>query len=252
MKGSLVRVGEDLSCGDHRLYQVLGDVTLQSPGRLDYPRSGTQHAAPEPPWTAGPRQIGGLAEISSWTIYAELTCPHEFHSSFITLLGFLTAAMAVHTSSYESATDNMVDIDRLKSRAGVSQVKEVEPEEKPPVADDYMYDFKYNHALPTSDVLSIEIPADCDAQREAEGIVGRLSEATAQGDAQGFTNLFLESGEFSCLLGLHTDTYLRPTKASGETSSPSPGTTAPSTSDRPFSRLPQTCSRPPRRPISSS
>ncbi|CAH0051909.1 unnamed protein product [Clonostachys solani] len=66
--------------------------------------------------------------------------------------------------------------------------------EKPPVADDYMYDFKYNHALPTSDVLGLEIPADCDAHKEAQAIVDQLAEVMGKGDAQGFANLFLEYG----------------------------------------------------------
>lgn len=67
---------------------------------------------------------------------------------------------------------------------------------KPPVADDFMYDFKYNHPLPTTDVLGIEIPADCNAQSEAEGIMKSLSDAMGAGDAQAFTNLFLEYGKF--------------------------------------------------------
>lgn len=64
-----------------------------------------------------------------------------------------------------------------------------------PVADDFMYDFKYNHPLPTIDVLGVDIPADCDAQKEAESIVTRLSEATANADASAFADLFLEHGK---------------------------------------------------------
>ena len=63
-----------------------------------------------------------------------------------------------------------------------------------PVADDFMYDFKFNHPLPTTDILGVEIPANCDAQKEAESIVSRLSEVLGSGDAQGFTDLFLEYG----------------------------------------------------------
>lgn len=65
-----------------------------------------------------------------------------------------------------------------------------------PVADNFMYDFKYNHRLPTTDILGVEIPADCDAQKAAEGIVARLSEATSAQDAQAFTGLFLDYGDF--------------------------------------------------------
>jgi hypothetical protein len=59
-----------------------------------------------------------------------------------------------------------------------------------------MYDFKYNHPLPTTDVLGIDIPADCDAQLEAERIVNDLSNAMGNGNTQAFTDMFLEYGCF--------------------------------------------------------
>lgn len=101
--------------------------------------------------------------------------------------------MAPYLNSHESAIDSILDVDRIKAKVGVKDVK-LEATAKPPVADDYMYDFKYNHALPTTDVLGIEIPADCDAQKEAEALVTRLSKVLGEGDAQGFANLFLEHG----------------------------------------------------------
>lgn len=64
-----------------------------------------------------------------------------------------------------------------------------------PVSDDFMYDFMYNHSLPTTDALGIEVPADCNAQKEAEGIVARLSAATENEDAQAFADMFLDYGE---------------------------------------------------------
>lgn len=64
-----------------------------------------------------------------------------------------------------------------------------------PVADDFMYDFKYNHGLPTTDILGIEIPTDCDAQKEASDIVTSLSKATTEEDAQAFAGLFLDYGQ---------------------------------------------------------
>jgi hypothetical protein len=67
--------------------------------------------------------------------------------------------------------------------------------EKPPVADNHMYDFKYNHALPTSDLLGLEIPANCDAHKEAQAIVDQLAEVMGKGDARGFANMFLEYGK---------------------------------------------------------
>ncbi|KAI0891438.1 FAD/NAD(P)-binding domain-containing protein [Annulohypoxylon nitens] len=101
--------------------------------------------------------------------------------------------MAPFMNEYESAFVNDVGVNSLKQKAGASHV-EIAATAKPPVADDYMYDFKFNHALPTSDVLGVEIPVDCDAQKEAETILARLSEALGKGDAQSFTDLFLDYG----------------------------------------------------------
>ena len=94
----------------------------------------------------------------------------------------------------ESVVYENVNIADIKAKVVTSQVELVATPE-PPVADNFMYDFKYNHALPTSDVLGVEIPADCDAQKEAEGIVARLSQALGEGDAQAFANLFLDYGK---------------------------------------------------------
>ncbi|KAL2850502.1 hypothetical protein BJX68DRAFT_255200 [Aspergillus pseudodeflectus] len=63
-----------------------------------------------------------------------------------------------------------------------------------PVADDFMYDFKYNHTLPTTDILGIDIHKDCDARKEAEGIVARLATSISEADARGFADLFLDHG----------------------------------------------------------
>lgn len=90
---------------------------------------------------------------------------------------------------HESADADPASEYNLKSKsASKDQVKK-------PVADNFMYDFKYNHSLPTTDVLGVEIPTDCDAQKEAEGIVARLSKATSEGNAQAFAGLFLDYGE---------------------------------------------------------
>ncbi|KAJ0417662.1 hypothetical protein BJY00DRAFT_325477 [Aspergillus carlsbadensis] len=63
-----------------------------------------------------------------------------------------------------------------------------------PVTDDFMYDFKYNHRLPTTDILGVDIPKNCDAKKAAEGIVARLSTATTEANAQAFADLFLDHG----------------------------------------------------------
>lgn len=87
---------------------------------------------------------------------------------------------------------------KSKSKNLVINSSREETDEKPPVADDFMYDFKYNHPLPTTNVLGVEIPASCDAQKEAEGIVEKISEAMSKGDAQAFTDLFLKAGQQRC------------------------------------------------------
>jgi len=104
--------------------------------------------------------------------------------------------MAPYINAHESVSETSIDVSNLKEKVGIEVVK-LEATAKPPVADDYMYDFKYNHALPTTDVLGIEIPADTDAQKEAQGIVDNLSDALAKGDAQAFADLFLDYGELS-------------------------------------------------------
>lgn len=97
---------------------------------------------------------------------------------------------------HEPIVDKKFDIADLKAKVVFNHV-EVKADPKPPLADDFMYDFKYNHVLPTSDVLAKEIPTDCDAKKEAEAIVERLSEIMGSGDAQAFTTMFLEYGECS-------------------------------------------------------
>lgn len=94
---------------------------------------------------------------------------------------------AVETHRAELAT--------LQAKASAKQTMMNDDVQPPPVADDYMYDFKYNHPLPTTDVLGIEFPKDCDAQVEADGIVKRLSDALGSSDADAFTELFLEYGK---------------------------------------------------------
>ncbi|KAM0550293.1 hypothetical protein ACHAPJ_008963 [Fusarium lateritium] len=101
--------------------------------------------------------------------------------------------MAPYINAHESVSETNIDVSNLKEKVGIDEVK-LEATAKPPVADDFMYDFKYNHTLPTTDVLGIEIPADADAQKEAQGIVDNLSDALAKGDAQAFADLFLDYG----------------------------------------------------------
>ena len=89
------------------------------------------------------------------------------------------------------------DIHGLKAKTVVSQV-EFEATPKPPVADNFMYDFQYNHDLPTIGRFGVvDIPATYDARKEATGITSRLGEAMGNGDAPGFADLFLDFGKFA-------------------------------------------------------
>lgn len=99
------------------------------------------------------------------------------------------------TVTYNShAPAPQVDLVDVKSKVVVDHV-ELEASPAPPVADDFMYDFKYNHPLPTPQSLGINIPAGCDAQQAAESIVSLLSKAMIAGDATAFGDLFLEFGK---------------------------------------------------------
>lgn len=118
---------------------------------------------------------------------------HQHWRSTIFTFIDLTAAMAPYINGNDSVVNDNVDSGPVKAKVGDANVK-LGAREPPPVADDFMYDFKYNHALPTSDVLGIEIPADCDAQKEAAGIIASLSEVMGKGDAQGFADMFLDYG----------------------------------------------------------
>jgi hypothetical protein len=97
-----------------------------------------------------------------------------------------------HTES----CDTHVNITQLKAniRTSTRAIDIDGSQDPPPVADDYMYDFKYNHPLPTTELLGIEIPQDCDARIEAGNIVESLSAALGVADAEAFTSLFLDYG----------------------------------------------------------
>lgn len=95
---------------------------------------------------------------------------------------------------HERVPASQVDLVDVKSKVLVDHV-ELEASPAPPVADDFMYDFKFNHPLPTPQSLGINIPAGCDAQQTAEGIVSQLSKAMIAGDASAFGDLFFEFGE---------------------------------------------------------
>ncbi|WVR05527.1 hypothetical protein IAU60_002545 [Kwoniella sp. DSM 27419] len=87
-----------------------------------------------------------------------------------------------------------VEVADLKSKVVVGHVEvEITPKAVT-IADNYMYDFKYNHALPTNESLGVTIPSDVDAVKEAELLTNRLSNVLGNGDAQGFADMFLDYG----------------------------------------------------------
>ena len=87
-----------------------------------------------------------------------------------------------------------VDLIDVKSKVVVDNV-ELEASPAPPVADDFMYDFKYNHPLPTPQTLGISVPVGCNAQKAAEDVASQLSKVLIAGDATAFGELFLEFGQ---------------------------------------------------------
>lgn len=111
-----------------------------------------------------------------------------------------------------------------------------------PLADDYMYDFQYNHSLPTHDALGVAIADDVDAARVAEDLVAQLSDVLGNGKAQEFADLFIEYGQSFSPKACFCSPMLIHYQESGATSSPSPGTTEPSTSARILPKPPKICS----------
>lgn len=90
--------------------------------------------------------------------------------------------------------DETVAVPVVTKGTGQAPKKQYALEPNPPVADDYMYAFKYNHELPTIDVLGVDIPADANPEKEAQGIVDQLVKVLGSGDANGFADLFLDYG----------------------------------------------------------
>jgi len=68
-----------------------------------------------------------------------------------------------------------------------------------PVADDYMYSFKYNFPLPTygddTDVLDFEEYEETHVSAVAERFLKELEQIIQSRDARAFADLFLHSGE---------------------------------------------------------
>jgi hypothetical protein len=74
---------------------------------------------------------------------------------------------------------------------------------KGPVADDYMYAFKYNFPLPTHDgsdgsnVLDFTEEDETDRRAISEQFLKQLEQVIQSRDSKAFAELFLYSGEFN-------------------------------------------------------
>lgn len=68
-----------------------------------------------------------------------------------------------------------------------------------PVADDFMYAFKYNAPLPTHDNAGVATDftqdEEKDARATADGFLERLEQVIQSRDATAFAGLFLDCGE---------------------------------------------------------
>ena len=103
---------------------------------------------------------------------------------------------------YTEVDNHSAELAAFKAKVASNGTAMNGPAHPPPVADDYMYDFKYNHHLPTTDTLGVAFPTGCDAQAEASGIIEGLSDALGAGDADAFAEMFLEYGK------IHAKPYL--------------------------------------------
>jgi len=105
------------------------------------------------------------------------------------------------TAIFDNAPD-AADPANLKAKlvAGQAEVETASP----PVADNFMYDFKYNHALPTIDVLGQDIAADVNAQEVAEELLAKLEQIIAEKDEAGqWTVQIAKAGETRTLHPKH-------------------------------------------------
>lgn len=119
----------------------------------------------------------------TWRFTAAI--PHRPLSHIVVLP---MAPVAINHS--EQQHDHIAD---LKAKI-INNVVEIE-QEPSPVADNYMYDLKYNHELPTHAYLGVSPPDNVDAQAVAEELVAGLAAAWTGQDPLRFTDLFLEHGE---------------------------------------------------------
>jgi len=98
-------------------------------------------------------------------------------------------------TAVRDAAPFVTDVADLKAKIVDNHV-EIDKTPVPPVADNFMYDFKYNHSLPTIDALGTDVPADTDAAKVAEQLGAVVSSAWENNSAEDFAELFLEYGQY--------------------------------------------------------
>lgn len=96
-----------------------------------------------------------------------------------------------------TAIQEVIDIPSAKGQQSkiINGHVELEKETPAPVADNFMYDFKYNHSLPTIDSLGVEVPSDADPNQIAESLAAELATAWSSGTGDQFAGMFLDHGE---------------------------------------------------------
>jgi hypothetical protein len=154
---------------------------LPWPGGFDIERLKNVHA-----------YHGGINNYESKRMPRCWTLNELFQQQSFTFLHCIMSPSTV-VDNNEAQADS-AGVAALHAKAASKRAEITGTVEHLPVSDDYMYDFKFNHPLPTTDVLGVQIPEDCNAQAEAQGIVERLSEALGTGNAEAFADMFLEYG----------------------------------------------------------
>lgn len=104
---------------------------------------------------------------------------------------------------------------------------------KKPVADDYMYAFKYNFPLPTyadsKDILDFTEGGEKSREEIADRFVKQLEQVIQSRDSQAFADLFLNCGKSNVLVSSLFLTLTFLPQEYGETKCLSLGTIVPST-----------------------
>ena len=96
--------------------------------------------------------------------------------------------IATHDLSHPS----LDTIAALKARVAESHAA---VNERKPVEDDYMYDFKYNAPLPLLGETAIQMDDDS-IGFESEALVTELTDALKNKDAEAYSRLFLPDGMY--------------------------------------------------------